>query len=118
MNLVKQPFYTLFILATVIGLVYPVIQDSCNDTPADKTQPTKVTKSAPKQNTSISPYVQNIHLPDFSQYRDVKEKKRAFFSFLYPFATELNQEIIDNRAFILSGSFNPGNSTSILFSPL
>lgn len=36
-------------------------------------------------------------LPDFSEYQDVKEKKEAFFSTLYPIIQEENQHILNIR---------------------
>lgn len=45
---------------------------------------------------------ENEHLPDFSAISDVREKKKAFFSYLQPLVEQVNYEIEQQRDFILN----------------
>lgn len=56
----------------------------CDSSPED---------SNPTTNTADS-------LPDFSEFSDVKEKKRAFFEFLLPLVHEANARILNERQLI------------------
>lgn len=42
----------------------------------------------------------NAQLPDFSQYRDITEKKAAFFSFLYPRIVLANSRVLMERSYL------------------
>ncbi|GAA0287345.1 glucosaminidase domain-containing protein [Psychrosphaera haliotis] len=42
----------------------------------------------------------NEFLPNFAEYNDVKEKKRAFFSYLQPLVEQVNSEVEQQRDFI------------------
>lgn len=53
--------------------------------------------SKPKETT---PPVVNTPLPDFTEFSDVKEKKRAFFEFLLPLVHEANSRIMSERELI------------------
>lgn len=53
--------------------------------------------SEPKETTSP---VVNAPLPDFTEFSDVKEKKRAFFEFLLPLVHEANSRIMSERELI------------------
>ncbi|HHT00062.1 MAG TPA: hypothetical protein ENK73_04305 [Thiomicrospira sp.] len=44
-------------------------------------------------------------LPDFSQYKDVKQKKTAFFKYLLPYVIQANAKIIKQRLYIESLDF-------------
>lgn len=48
----------------------------------------------------------HVHLPNFSKYKDVKQKKTAFFEFLLPFIQQSNAAILKQRRFIQSLDFN------------
>ena len=50
--------------------------------------------------------VVNPQLPDFSQFTDVKEKKRAFFGFLQPLIKRANEQVGIERSLILSWQEN------------
>lgn len=39
----------------------------------------------------------NIQLPDFASYKDVKQKKQAFFNYMLPYVEKANQEILAER---------------------
>ncbi len=54
-------------------------------------------------------------MPDFSQYTDIKEKKKAFFDFLSPMVEEENARILDERARIQS-IFTNYDKTKVLVS--
>ena len=41
-----------------------------------------------------------VHLPDFTQYKDVKEKKTAFFDYMRPIVEQQNLKIKYTRAFL------------------
>ncbi|WEJ62536.1 glucosaminidase domain-containing protein [Thiomicrorhabdus lithotrophica] len=41
--------------------------------------------------------IANINLPDFTSYKDVKQKKRAFFNYMLPYVKKANQEILAER---------------------
>lgn len=53
--------------------------------------------SEPKE--TITPVV-NAPLPDFTEFSDIKEKKRAFFEFLLPLVHEANARIMSERKLI------------------
>lgn len=59
--------------------------------------------------TSISP---RVHLPDFSTYTNVKEKKAAFFAYLRPMIEAENVQIIGERSLLtqLKQSWQQTNS--------
>ncbi|MFP4035090.1 MAG: glucosaminidase domain-containing protein [Desulfovermiculus sp.] len=40
-------------------------------------------------------------LPDFSKYKDVEKKKKAFFNFLRPIVRKENQRVLRERAYVL-----------------
>ncbi len=43
----------------------------------------------------------DTQLPDFTKYKDVEEKKKAFFDFLRPIVRKENHEVLKQRAYIL-----------------
>lgn len=40
-------------------------------------------------------------LPDFSKYKDVEKKKKAFFNYLRPIVRKENQKVLQERAYVL-----------------
>ncbi len=64
--------------------------------------------ASPKSKAKIEKY-RNENLPDFSKFKDVKEKKSAFFGYLKPLVEDINEEIRDQRAFIKSLDAVPTN---------
>jgi len=48
----------------------------------------------------------NQSLPDFSKYKDVKQKKTAFFNYLLPYINQSNSAILKQRRYIKSLNFN------------
>jgi Bax protein len=54
--------------------------------------------------SSLPPVPDKIHtkLPDFSQFKDVEKKKKAFFDFLRPIARAENRKVLKERAYVLS----------------
>lgn len=54
-------------------------------------------------------------LPDFSQYRDVKQKKNAFFGYLAPLVRQINKEMLDYRAFVSSLNSEPQSEEANAF---
>ena len=52
----------------------------------------------------IQTYSAAPSLPDFTQYKDVKEKKKAFFQWMLPKIEKANQDILQERAFIESST--------------
>lgn len=48
-------------------------------------------------------------VPDFGQYRDIKQKKQAFFDFMYPKVEQAIIEIMQDRAWIQSHKYQPNN---------
>ncbi|GKT11467.1 MAG: Bax protein [Thiomicrorhabdus sp.] len=45
-------------------------------------------------------------LPDFSKFKDVKQKKTAFFNYLQPYIEKANGEILQERKFIQTVNFS------------
>ena len=96
-NLVKAGFS----VAVIYGAIYPVLNSPAplelkDITPVVEAKKVEVKK--PKQ--AEKPVIVNVNLPDFSKYRDVKEKKRAFFAFLRPFVEQINTEIEAQRLLV------------------
>ena len=52
--------------------------------------------------TVIEKPLHNVQLPKFSDIKDVKEKKRRFFSFIRPALEKQNQKILSNRTKLLA----------------
>lgn len=48
-------------------------------------------------------------LPDFNQYHDVNEKKQAFFDYMWPLVLQSNQQIWQERQFLLSLKASPSS---------
>ncbi len=46
--------------------------------------------------------VKSAELPDFSKYKNIRQKKLAFFRFLYPMVVKENKKVLKQRAFILA----------------
>lgn len=61
------------------------------------------TRQHQKGGTSAAsiPEDMDTELPDFTKYKDVKEKKKAFFDFLRPIVRKENHEVLKERAYIL-----------------
>ena len=90
-----------FSVAVIYAAIYPVLNPPAplelkDSTPVVEAKKLEVKK--PKQ--AEKPVVVNVDLPDFSKYRDVKEKKRAFFAFLRPFVEQINTEIEAQRLLV------------------
>ena len=64
-------------------------------------------KASAQENSGQNPSLQalpddiNTELPDFSDYKDVKKKKTAFFNFLRPIVRKENREVLKQRAYVL-----------------
>jgi len=96
-NLVKAGFS----VAVIYAAIYPVLNPPAPLELKDNTsvvEAKKVEVKKPKQ--AEKPVIVNVDLPDFSKYRDVKEKKRAFFAFLRPFVEQINTEIEAQRLLV------------------
>jgi Bax protein len=52
-------------------------------------------------------------LPDFSKYVDVKQKKVAFFAYLTPHVKQINQEIAQQRSFVMALTQYPTDKKSL-----
>ena len=109
-----RPLYFVSLLTTLL-LLSACAQDNepaaDNENTDTQTQTSsQVNKPAPKPPKTISTAnaiakldqvitntLRNKYLPDFSQYRDVKEKKRAFFDFLRPLAEQANIQVLRLR---------------------
>ena len=57
-----------------------------------------LTACGEKQADSDRPAFKAPPLPDFTTYKDVQEKKQAFFDYLLPLITEANQRVLEQRA--------------------
>ncbi len=72
----------------IAAAVYPVLN------------PPMVVTEPQQKEVVKAPIVKASPLPDFTQYRDVKQKKIAFFSYLTPYVEQINREITLQREFI------------------
>ncbi|MEA3404751.1 MAG: glucosaminidase domain-containing protein [Pseudomonadota bacterium] len=62
---------------------------------------------------NVSSITQPSSLPDFNQYKDVKQKKTAFFKYLLPYVTQANAKIIKQRHYIESLDFRNLSQTDL-----
>lgn len=89
--MLKIIFQLLLAVIVIWALTQPFIQSdmmSDGQMPADSTK--KVTKTEKP--------LHNVTLPKFSEFKDVKEKKRAFFDFIKPHVEAENKKILQQRA--------------------
>lgn len=94
-----------FSLVLIYTIIYPLINQP-NQQLVSKTsdagslkQPQVTSDEAQtlQETVEIKPHP----LPDFAAIYDVKEKKRAFFSYLSPYVEQINKEILRHREFVL-----------------
>lgn len=92
------------ILAIVAGMVYTVaFKDKANAQTANIAAPS--TKKAPeiisqKSSEQKKPQIPS-NKPDFAAFKEVRQKKSAFFGYLLPMVQQVNQTILDERASIV-----------------
>ena len=96
----------------VFAAIYPFIAEQKDRKLVTKSkqgqvEQTIVTSTAPEPVKPVAkkkdkPKIVNEYLPKFAEIRDVKAKKKAFFSYLKPFVVEVNAEIKQKRSFLLS----------------
>ena len=80
--------FTILFIGIVIAVVNLVLSDS-------KTQSTAPLNETPKIETSNA--TTNSQIPDFAAITDVKQKKQAFFSFIYQWVVTENKNILKHR---------------------
>lgn len=87
-NIIKFILAALFIWA----LAFPFLQsnESGSDEQTSSEQPTKQKKKEKP--------LHSVTLPKFSEFADVKDKKRAFFNFIKPHVEAENKKILQQRA--------------------
>ncbi|MBC3766935.1 glucosaminidase domain-containing protein [Neptunicella marina] len=78
----KHAFSLVSILVVVVAAIYPFLQP------------------APEPKVKPSPQAQNI--PDFAKFKNIKNKKKAFFNYLRPELEHQNQVIKQDREFVLT----------------
>jgi len=107
-----KPFYFVSLLTTLLLLsacaqdIEPVADNESAATQAQTSSQTN-TPSPPKTISTanaiakldrvITNTLSNKDLPNFSQYKDVKQKKHAFFNFLRPLAEQANIQVLRLR---------------------
>lgn len=57
--------------------------------------------------------IQANERPDFSKYKDIKQKKEAFFNFIYPKVAEANKEILLTRKFLQKELVKSNNGKAV-----
>ena len=107
--MVKRVIYFVFAPLVVLSAVYLLFTQSQSQISND----VKQTKVVAKPVVSEVPEAtfDNEDLPDFSQYVDVKKKKREFFGYLAPLVRQINKETLSLRSFVQSLD-NPPTSSS------
>lgn len=90
--MLKIIFQFLLSILFIWALAYPFIQSDETDS-ADQT-----TSEQPKKVKKKEKPLHNVTLPKFSEFTDVKEKKRAFFDFIRPHVEAENKKILQQRA--------------------
>lgn len=83
----------------ILGLIILITLVGC-DCPIPKQPPVEQAPPDDKPIAAIAPATIQAQLPDFSEFNDVKEKKRAFFEFLLPLVYHSNQQILQERALV------------------
>ncbi|MBQ4833172.1 glucosaminidase domain-containing protein [Pseudoalteromonas sp. MMG010] len=81
-------------LLVAVFFIWALADPFLSSTNSDKTDQPLQQKKQPEQEKPLH----NVKLPDFSSYKDVKEKKRAFFNFIKPHVKAENKKILTQRA--------------------
>lgn len=89
----------LFIGFVGIAALYPFVKETSERNEGQQTSKPDQGKS--KQPVKPVVVYNNKHLPKFAEIRDVKEKKRAFFSYLRPYVEQINKGIVEQRTFVI-----------------
>lgn len=107
----RTSFFNLTFTAVVaFAAIFPFIQDKS----AQSKKPAHSSQS--KDNAPQTPkVVSKSTLPDFGSIKDVKTKKKTFFSYLKPIVEKNNQQILDDRNFIKSLDTWPTGQNKVRF---
>ena len=89
--MLKIIFQFLLTVFFIWALAYPFIQ-------SDGVVSDQQTTEQPKKIKKKEKPLHNVKLPKFSEFSDVKEKKRAFFDFIRPHVEAENKKILQQRA--------------------
>lgn len=105
-NIVKAAFFILVVYAAVAPILDK--QNQAQKVSVETEQKQQEPKK-PVPKPVVEPEIVVSELPDFSQYRDVKQKKRAFFSYLRPYVEQINTDIEAKRSFVKGFEFGLAN---------
>ena len=88
-------FKVIILASLIIALLAPFTFQKIKQIPiVIKDKPKEIVKPIIKV---IEKPLHSVNIPDFSAIRDVKEKKRQFFSFIRPSVEKANQQLLDTR---------------------
>ena len=90
--MLKIIFQFLLAILFIWALAYPFVQSDETDS-VDQ-----ITSEQAKKVKKKEKPLHNVTLPKFSEFTDVKEKKRAFFDFIRPHVEAENKKILQQRA--------------------
>ena len=103
--MLKQLKLILLCIGVTYCAVYPFLNRQSQKPTTEASEPLVEIKVA--ENTTQATEVDLVeveyaseHLPDFSKYTDVKQKKRAFFGYLAPLVRQINREMLNYRTFV------------------
>lgn len=96
--MIKKKNKLLLILFISISLT---AFESCNEN-NNQRNPDDNNKKDTVKSESNSMIYRTENIPDFSAYEDIKDRKKAFFSYLKPFVEQENKKVLYERNYILS----------------
>lgn len=105
-----------FVLVVIAMIAVPFVKSPLESNPVS---PENIEKETLTHTESVAKWAidpaeyDNEYLPDFSQFADVREKKRAFFGYLKPLVEQINKEMVERRKFVESLQSVPSDTATL-----